>query len=288
MRAIVGKVVFSLLLVLGLSAASVAADAAFAYVGQNYVVTAETAGAHAFVVNVINLSDYVVVMQPQEFLYRSASGDVCSGQVFELEYKDPRGEMQRYTASALIKGRSLAGLKIAGDFREQDAIKELTIRIGARRFFLQPLDKIAFDQLARKIQNLDMENPDPVSALEDAGIREVGSVKIADGSPEWEEWERDLARLLNADGVNSPKILEKPEIEPTPDAKKSRTYGKVRLTVIINKNGALRDLRVSKGLGKGLDERALEGVRKSWTFLPATKNGEVYEAQIPIEVEFKE
>ncbi len=42
------------------------------------------------------------------------------------------------------------------------------------------------------------------------------------------------------------------------------------------------------GLGRGLDERAVEGVKNSWVFLPATKNGEVVETMIGIEVEFRD
>ena len=41
-----------------------------------------------------------------------------------------------------------------------------------------------------------------------------------------------------------------------------------------------------KGLGRGLDERALEGVKNSWVFLPATKNGEVINTAIAFDVEF--
>ncbi|MDR1726755.1 MAG: energy transducer TonB [Acidobacteriota bacterium] len=279
------SVAMSGLLALALLAArpARAAGDAFAYASQNYVITAEPAGAHAFVVNVINFSDYVIVVQPQEFIYRGASGRFYVGQVFELEHKDPRGEMQRYTASSLVKGRSFAGLKVVGAFHEQDAVQELSVRIGARRFFLQGMGENAFEQLARKVQNIDLDALDPAAAFASANLQDVGSVEVTDGSP---EWERDWEGLLTADGVNPPKILERPAIEPTPAARKARTYGKVRLTGIITKNGALRDLRVSKGLGKGLDERAMEGVRNSWVFLPATKNGEVHEAQIPIEVEF--
>jgi TonB family protein len=258
-------------------------NAAFAYVGRNYVITAEPAGAHSFMVNVINLSDYIIVLQPNDFIYRGKSGQFYIGQVFEQEYKNTLGETQRYTASSLLKERRFAGLKITGVFHEQNAIEELSIRIGARRFFMQPLEKTAFEQLAKKIQNLDIENPDSAAELASANIQEMGHVKTTDGSP---EWEKDWEGLLTADGINPPKILERPEIEPTPAARKARVYGKVRLTGIITKSGGVRDLRVTRELGRGLDERAAEGVRNSWVFLPATKNGEVYETQISIEVEF--
>jgi TonB family protein len=256
---------------------------AFAYVGRNYILTAEPAGAHSFMVNVINLSDYIIVVQPQDFIYRGESGRFYTGQVFEHEHKDTRGEAQRYTASSLLKEHTFAGLKVTGVFHEQNAIEELSMRIGARRFFMQPLEKNAFEQLARKIQNLDLENPDQMAELASANIQEMGHVKTSDGGP---EWEKDWEGLLTEDGVNPPKILERREIEPTPAARKARVYGRVRLSGIVGKSGGIRDMRVTKELGRGLDERALEGVRNSWVFLPATKNGEVYEAQISIDVEF--
>jgi len=276
--------VLILLSILCLTSSPARADAsAFAYVSRNYVITAEPAGAYSFMVNIINLSDYVIVVQPQDFIYRGASGRFYIGQVFEKDHKDTRGETQRYSASSLLREHTFAGLKITGIFHERDAIEELSIRIGARRFFMQPLENYAFEQLARKIQNIDLKNPDSAAELASANIQEMGRVKTTDGGA---EWEKDWEGLLIADGINPPKILEQPEIDPTPAARKARVYGKVRLSGIINKNGGIRDLRVTKELGRGLDERALEGVRNSWVFLPATKNGEVYETQIFIDVEF--
>jgi len=258
-------------------------DVAFAHVSRNYIITAEPAGAHSFMFNVINLSDYIIVVQPQDFIYKGESGAFYIGQVFEQEHKDTRGESQRYIASSLLKEHTFTGLKITGIFHERDAIKELSMRIGARRFYLHPLEKNAFEQLARKIQNLNIENPDSEAELASANIQEMGQVKTNDGNP---EWEKDWEGLLTADGTNPPKILERPVIEPTPAARKARVYGRVRLSGIIGKNGGVRDLRVTRELGRGLDERAVEGVRNSWVFLPATKNGEVYETQISIDVEF--
>jgi TonB family protein len=255
----------------------------FAFVNTRYVITAEVAGGHSFVVNFINLSDFVIVVQPAEFIYRSASGRFYIGQVYEAEHKDVRGETQRYTASILLKGHSFAGLTIVGAFREQDQIVEMSIRIGAKRYYLQPLEKILFEQLAAKIEELDMENPSTSAALAEANISEMGSVRSTDGTS---EWDRDWQGLLTVDGVNPPKIIERPEIAPTDEARKSRTYGKVRLSAIINKSGGIQDLKVVKGLGRGLDQRAMDGVMNSWVFLPATRNGEVLDTSISIEVEF--
>ncbi len=256
----------------------------FAFVNTHYVITAEVASEHSFIVNFINLSDFVIVIQPNEFIYRGGSGRFYIGQVYEREIKDTKGEVQKYSASVLLKGHSFTGLTIVGAFREQDVIAELSVRIGAKRFYLQPMEKASFEQLAAKLTQLDLNNPSASAALSEANIPEIGNVRSTDGTS---DWDRDWLGLIREDGVNPPKIIERPEIPPTPEARKTRTYGKVRLSGIINKNGEIQDLKVVKGLGRGLDQRALDGVKNSWIFLPATKNGEVLETALPsIEVEF--
>ena len=103
---------------------------AFAFVGPQYVITAEVSSPRSFVVNFINLSDFVIVIQPNEFIYRGASKRYYIGQVFEQERKDTRGDTLKYSASFLLKGRSFTGLTILGAFREQEQIKELSVRIS--------------------------------------------------------------------------------------------------------------------------------------------------------------
>ncbi len=255
----------------------------FAYVSKNYVITAEAGTEHTFVLNFINLSDFVIVIQPSEFIYKGASGRFYIGQVFDLQYKDSRGETQKYSASFLLKGHTFAGLTIVGAFHEQDQIEEISVRIGAKRFYLQPMEKMAFEQLAAKIGDLDLENPNASAALEEANISELGTSRSTDGTS---EWDRDWQGLIWPDGVNPPKIIERPEISSTVEAKRSRTYGRVKLSGLINKSGGIQDLKVVKGLGHGLDQRALDGVKNSWLFLPATKNGEVLETSISFDVDF--
>lgn len=253
----------------------------FAFVNNNYIITAEVASEHSFVVNFINLSDFVIVIQPNEFIYKGASGRFYIGQVYERELKDNKGESQKYSASILLKGHSFTGLNIAGAFGEQSEITEVSVRIGAKRFYLQPMEKLVFEQLAAKIAQLDLSNPNVPAALSDAGITEVGNVKSTDGTS---EWDRDWQGLVMDDGINPPKVLEHPEITPTPESRKARAYGKIRLSGVINKSGGLQDLKIVKGLGHGLDQKALDGVKNGWLFLPATKNGEVLEYPISLEI----
>ena len=256
----------------------------FAYVGPNYVITAELAGKHSFVVNFINLSDYVIVIQPHDLIYKGASGRFYIGQVFEQEHKDNKGEIFKYSASILLKERSFTGLTVDGFFHEQDQIEQLSIRIGSKRFYLEGLDQTQFEQLAAKIGELDLKNSDSRAALQEANIAEIGKAASTDGTS---EWDRDWQGLITPDGINKTRIIELPEVTPTEEARRANTYGKVKLQAAINKNGGIQDLKVVRGLGRGLDERAVEAVKNSWVFLPATKNGEVVESVVVFDVEFK-
>jgi TonB family protein len=255
----------------------------FAFVNSSYIITAEVASPHSFVVNFINLSDFVIVSQPNEFIYKGASGRFYIGQVYEKEHQDSRGETQRYSASILLKSRSFLGLNIIGDFHEQDQIEQLSIRIGAKRFYLQPMEKAPFNQLAAKVSELDLQSESGAATIQQANIAELGTVKSTDGTS---EWDRDWQDLIHADGVNPSKILERPEISPTEEARKSRTYGKVKVSFLINKNGGVQDIKIVKGLGRGLDQKVAEVIKNSWLFLPATKNGEVLDSMCTLEVEF--
>ncbi len=276
-------IVLCILISSPLSTAAQSPAKTFAYVGSQYIITAEIASAHSFILNFINLSDFVIVVQPSEFIYKGGSGRFYIGQVFEQEHKDNRGETMKYTASVLLRGRSFTGLTIVGAFHEMDQIEELSIRIGAKRFYLVPLEKAQFDQLAAKIGDLDLKSPNMRASLQEANIDETGTVRSTDGTS---EWDRDWQGLIRQDGVNVPKIIERPPVSPTEEAIRKGTYGRVRLSALINKNGGIQDVKVEKGLGRGLDERAVEAVKNSWAFLPATKNGEVVEGAVAFDVEF--
>ena len=254
----------------------------FAFVNPSYIITAELATEHTFVVNFINLSDFVIVVQPMDFIYRSASGHYYIGQVYELEHADTRGEMQNYSASILLRAHSFAGLNVVGLFKEQDQIEELSVRIGSQRFYMEPMEKIQFDQLARKIETLDLDSTNVAEMFRTANIQQRGSVKITDGT---EAWDRDWEGLITSDGVNPPKAIESPAILLPENSKVPEDKRKVKLSCLITKNGGIQNLKVVQSKDHDLDQRALDSVANSWVFLPATKNGEVYETVIEFDVE---
>ena len=65
----------------------------------------------------------------------------------------------------------------------------------------------------------------------------------------------------------------------------AKKQGTCVLWLIVDSAGHPRDIRVVRGLGLGLDAKALEAVRQ-WRFQPALKDGKPVDVQISVEVEF--
>jgi TonB family protein len=73
----------------------------------------------------------------------------------------------------------------------------------------------------------------------------------------------------------------------TEEARKAKFHGSVLLRVVITAGGRATNIRVVKGVGLGLDERAVESVRQ-WRFRPAIgPNGQPVETWTEIEINFR-
>jgi periplasmic protein TonB len=69
-------------------------------------------------------------------------------------------------------------------------------------------------------------------------------------------------------GYGLPTCLYCPKAEYSDEAMKVKVQGVVLLSVIVMPDGKITDIHVAKGLGLGLDEKAIEAVR-SWRLKPA-------------------
>lgn len=83
-----------------------------------------------------------------------------------------------------------------------------------------------------------------------------------------------------------PMLLSKVEPEYSELARQSKFQGTVLLNVIIDDKGFPRDVSISRPLGMGLDEKAMEAVRR-WRFKPATKDGKPVAMATIVEVNFR-
>ncbi len=87
-------------------------------------------------------------------------------------------------------------------------------------------------------------------------------------------------------GVSAPRALETPDPEYSEEARKAKYQGTCVLWLIVGPDGRPRDVKVARSLGMGLDQKAIEAVRK-WKFEPAMKDGRPVAVQINVEVNFR-
>jgi periplasmic protein TonB len=86
-------------------------------------------------------------------------------------------------------------------------------------------------------------------------------------------------------GVSAPRAIYTPDPEFTQEARQAKYQGTVLMWVIIGPDGRPRDVKISRSLGMGLDQKAIEAVRR-WRFDPALKDGVPVAVQVNIEVNF--
>ena len=69
-------------------------------------------------------------------------------------------------------------------------------------------------------------------------------------------------------GVTLPKCAYCPEPQYTDEAREAKIQGGVTLQVLVGADGRAAQIRIVKGIGLGLDDRAVQAIR-NWKFVPA-------------------
>lgn len=87
-------------------------------------------------------------------------------------------------------------------------------------------------------------------------------------------------------GVSAPRALDTPDPEYSEEARKAKYQGTVVLWLIVDESGNPREIKIARSLGMGLDQKAIEAVRR-WKFEPAMKDGRPVAVQINVEVNFR-
>ena len=94
----------------------------------------------------------------------------------------------------------------------------------------------------------------------------------------------DTYRVGN--GVSAPRAVYSPDPEYSDEARRVKMQGNVVLSLVVDPRGHVRDVRVARSLGMGLDEKAIEAVRK-WKFEPGVRDGYPVPVQVNVEVNFR-
>jgi protein TonB len=98
-----------------------------------------------------------------------------------------------------------------------------------------------------------------------------------------------VAGLLHSQEIlrsSSPKVLRKVNPEYSKEALDAKREGTVVLSAMTGVDGIPSEIKVVRGIGKGLDEKAVECLRQ-WRFSPALKDGEPTPVKVTIEIDFR-
>ena len=88
------------------------------------------------------------------------------------------------------------------------------------------------------------------------------------------------------DGVSAPIVLEMHEPEFSEQARKEWISRNVLVYLQVEMEGSVSHVHVIRGVGYGLDKKAVEAV-KAYKFKPAMKNGEPVRVEMNVMVNFK-
>jgi len=86
--------------------------------------------------------------------------------------------------------------------------------------------------------------------------------------------------------VTAPRVISRSDPQYTDEAQAAKVEGTVLLSIVIAPDGLAHNINVVKGIGSGLDEKAVEAVQK-WKFQPGTKDGQAVSVRAQIEVNFR-
>jgi protein TonB len=87
-------------------------------------------------------------------------------------------------------------------------------------------------------------------------------------------------------GVSQPKLISKVEPEYSEEARKAKWQGTVELTIVVDEHGNPKEMKVTRALGLGLDQKAMEAVAK-WRFEPGKKDGKAVPVLATVQVNFR-
>ncbi len=89
-------------------------------------------------------------------------------------------------------------------------------------------------------------------------------------------------------GVSMPQCVENCALKPpySEEGYKLKIQGTVLLQMVVRSDGTTDSFKILRGLGYGLDEAAIETVRK-WRFRPGYKDGKAVDVYAQVEVNFR-
>jgi TonB family protein len=87
-------------------------------------------------------------------------------------------------------------------------------------------------------------------------------------------------------GITPPSLVREVKPDYTEEARRRNLAGDVEMEIVVRADGSVGNVRLLRGLGFGLDQRAMDAVRQ-WKFAPATRHGTPVDVLVEVAVEFR-
>lgn len=119
-----------------------------------------------------------------------------------------------------------------------------------------------------------------------AAAQSAASADPAVASPSQSPEVRDDQLRRVGGGVTAPEVVSRVDPKFSDEARAEKFAGTVVIGLIVDTNGLPQRVHVVRGVGHGLDEKALEAVRQ-YRFKPAMEHGNPVPVRVNVEVNFR-
>ena len=120
-----------------------------------------------------------------------------------------------------------------------------------------------------------------------AAAQNTGAALPGNPAPLPESYNPDASGIYKIGGdVRAPVVVSQVNPDFTQEARAKKISGDVKVGLIVDAQGLPQNVHVERGVGSGLDEKAVEAVR-GYKFKPATKDGVAVPVKISIMVNFQ-
>ncbi len=129
----------------------------FAFVDRDYIFTIEMVKPGVPLFNFISMTDTERLLPAKE-VRLTLEGRKATGRLFMVDTGNPKEPL--VVPSVRLRPKSSFGVRLDGDFGDAKELLGVTVRCGPDDFFLAPLSSFDFENLALKVNRLNLGSPD--------------------------------------------------------------------------------------------------------------------------------
>jgi TonB family protein len=154
--------------------------------------------------------------------------------------------------------------------------------------FLDACGKVPSVRLAcgQSLAVFEKQGPWLKVGLPEGGFRYILARLVSQKADAFLPFDVDSGILNLGPASCGPRAIYSPGPEYSDKARKKKINGTVVLSLKVGTDGLAHDIQVEKKLGYGLDEKAVEAIRK-WKFQPELRDGQPVETHINVEMTFR-